>query len=467
MSKIEEFLPFGPTLEQTKALKKLKSFFKDNNHVFILRGYAGTGKTSILKAAVEYLKSQKHPFELWASTGRAAQILKEKTGNDTGTIHSSIYLLDEKKTKIEGKDRCLAFKLKNNLSAENTICFIDEASMIADKENNNNNLLFEDGRLLKHLFTYLGNRKVVFIGDTAQLPPINTKESAALDEEYLTNNYQKNCMMVELKQVMRQADDGVLELATSLRTGLQKNPLPPLRIQTNGLKNIDTLRDNFKMVDKYLAIHHQDRIFQNVFISLSNGAVNFINSLVRGKMFKGANLSLQLNELLLVNHNNYLHNLSNGQHILVKNCKEVRKPIYGNRFYELEIEVPGEEKTQNVYIFKDLLYSKQPFFPKENEDELIKGFAMKMQYMKIKSKSKKYLEHFKKDPFINALRCRFGYCITCHKAQGGEWKNVFLNIEPAFDHLNLVNQYRWLYTAVTRSSQNLYINQSKYNSVSI
>ena len=173
---ITTYIPYTPTTGQWVAIQKLGVFFDNTNHVFILKGYAGTGKTTLLKGVLDYLDSIKRPSRLMAYTGRAARVMAQKTGRNASTIHSSIYELDGLKSVVDENTKTLAFKLRPNPDHPDTIYFIDEASMISDKYEHSQGLLFDDGRFLDHIFRYIGNRKLVFLGDDAQ--------SAALQQQY-------------------------------------------------------------------------------------------------------------------------------------------------------------------------------------------------------------------------------------------------------------------------------------------
>ena len=458
---ITDFYSITLNKGQSKAVNSLQQFFSSaSSKVFILSGFAGTGKSTIVEGMLEYLQHIKRPFKLWASTGRAAKVLNEKTKRETQTIHQSIYTLDKKKTKMDETERMVAFKLRSNFDAPDTIYFIDEASMIADKSETNPNLMFEDGRLLQHVFNYVGNRKVVFIGDTAQLPPVNCKVSAALDKEYLLHTYKRECSSASLTEVMRQQlESGILFNATKIREIQESELEPPLSINASKFEDIIVMRDLWQLIDKYVKMIQEYGTANATFITVSNGAVNYVNQQVRNKLFRMENPAIRKGEKLMVVYNNYLHNLWNGEFIYLQDIGTSVEHKYGNEFYSATVTSASKEKPMEVKLMKEVLYSKKPIKEQALENELVKGFAMEARKKGIKQNSDKYIEMLNEDPWVNALRVRFGYATTCHKAQGGEWPMVFLNFEPVLDSFPKWQLYRWVYTAVTRASHVLVCNK--------
>lgn len=464
MNDFQKHFPFQLNNGQINACNKLFDFVNGNGHqVFILSGFAGTGKTTILKGILAYLNENDKKFALWASTGRAAMVLGKITERKTSTIHSAIYMVDENSSKLDDEHKTLSFKLKQNLDHEDMIYFIDEASMIADKSETNPFLLFEDGRLLEHVFKYFGDRKVVFIGDAAQLPPVNCSFSAALDGAYIQKNYQKKCQTALLSQVMRQQlESGILWNATEIRNQYSEISPPPVRIKTTGYDDLIVKKNIWSAIDDFVLYMKRNGPGKSVFISFTNGGVNYLNSQIRNNYYGYKDPPLQKGDFLMVVQNNYLYELVNGHHIRLVDFEETPIRQHSLHFYKAKIEIPETGKKKDVYLIKELLFRKSPLLTQQEENDLMKNFVIRMKQNGIRPKTEEFFRKFVKDPYLNALRVKFGYAVTCHKAQGGEWSRVYLNIEPALENIPRSNFYRWLYTAITRASKELVIPQNQY-----
>jgi ATP-dependent exoDNAse (exonuclease V) alpha subunit len=464
MSNLQKYFQFELNPGQKETCNALLNFLdNDEDHVFIMAGYAGTGKTSILKGIFDYLDSNKNRYQLWASTGRAANVLGRITRRETKTIHSAIYMLDNNTSKLDEDDKTLSFKLKENLDYEDTIYFIDEASMIADKTETNPFLIFDDGRFLDHLFTYIGDKKVIFIGDIAQLPPINCSFSAALDGSYLYKNYHKSCKSVLLTQVMRQQlESGILWNATELRKYGEADTRPQLSIKYSGFDDIIVLRNIWSALDDFVFDLKRNGNGNSAFISFTNGGVHYLNGQIRNRLFGMKDPPLQNGEYLMVVQNNYLHKLVNGVHVDLIDFDP--SPVRQGKvnYIKARIKIPGHEHPTHVYLLWELLFKKAPSLTIEEEHDIMKNFVIRMRQNGVKLKTEEFMDCFKTDPFLNALRVKFGYAVTCHKAQGGEWNKVYVNFEPMLDNIPRPNLYRWAYTAITRASKELVIPQNKY-----
>lgn len=464
MNNLQKYFPFTLNPDQEKATSALVEFIGDNVYdVFILSGYAGTGKTTILKGILDFLDEIEKPYGLWASTGRAAKVLGTITSRKTKTIHSAIYMLDENSSKLDEDNKQLSFKLKPNYDKEETIYFVDEASMIADKAEDNPYLLFENGRLLDHLFQYFDNRKVVFIGDAAQLPPINCTFSAALDESYLKRIYGKHCKSVLLTEVMRQQlESGILWNATQIRQ-LNRNTFPPpMGIKTSGFDDIKIARNVWNALDDFVDTMNEKGTGYAAFISFSNGGIHYLNQQIRNKYYAAKDPPLQNGDFLMVIQNNYLHDLVNGQHVKLLHFDPEPIRQHSLHFINATIEIPETGKNKEIYILKELLERKEPSLTQAEENEIMKNFVMRMKHYGVKPKTDEYFRRFITDPFVNALRVKYGYAVTCHKAQGGEWPKVYVNFEPMLENIPRQNLYRWTYTAITRASRELVFPYHKY-----
>lgn len=462
---ITSFLPYQPTTGQWVAIQKLHIFFDSkDDQVFILQGYAGTGKTTLLKGVLDYLDAQKKPFRLMASTGRAARVLANKTGRSATTIHSTIYIVDAKNSEVTEQNKTIAFKLRVNSDDEQTIYFIDEASMISDRSKSGQQLLFDDGRFLSHIFQYAGKRKIIFVGDNAQLPPVSSSFSAALNPEYLAEKYGKKVLESSLTEVKRQAEmGGIIDNATRLREILFSGTLPPVGLAASRWPDIVISPNIWSAVSKYtrqIQKHGEDN---STLITLSNGSAHYLNNQVRSKLFKKQNPKLQNGEWIMVVQNNYPTGYNNGQHLRLKSFSDTGEKVGDISLMDAETEDPETGKIQTVKIIKDLLYSAAPGLTVDEDKLFTIDFSRRMKKRNIKPGSELFLQYMISDKRFNALRVKFGYAITCHKAQGGEWDSVYFQFEPAFEKLPRENQYRWLYTAITRASKQLIV--PKYPSV--
>jgi len=458
---ITTYMPYTPTTGQWVAIQKLSVFFdSEAEQVFVLQGYAGTGKTTLLQGVFDYLDAQKRPYRLMASTGRAARVLANKTERSAVTIHSSIYVVDAQKSEVTEQKKSIAFKLRLNPDDKETVYFIDEASMIADRSETNQQLLFDDGRFLDHIFRFIGKRKIIFIGDNAQLPPVNCNFSAALDPTYLAKQYHKTVIDSSLTEVKRQAEPGgIIDNATQLREKLFSGAMPPLALGASMWPDVVTPPNIWSAISKYTRQILNSGFEKAVFITLSNGSAHYLNSQVRNGLYHRPNPPLQNGEWLMVVQNNYATGYNNGQHLLLKSFSDTGEKVGTVSLIDAETEDPETGKIQTVKIIKDLLYCASPSLTVEEDKAFTVDFALRMKRKNIKSGSDLFLQYMISDKRFNALRVKFGYAITCHKAQGGEWDTVYVQIEPAFDKLPRENQYRWLYTAITRAAKRLIIPQ--------
>jgi hypothetical protein len=455
---IKDFIPYKLTNGQWLAISKMEIFLRDENHVFILNGYAGTGKTTLLKGILDYLDAEKHPYKLMASTGRAARVLANITGRSATTIHSTIYEVDAVRTEVQDEKKILAFRLRMNHDAAETIYFIDEASMISDKIETNQTLLFDDGRFLDHIFRYSAKRKTVFVGDTAQLPPVNCLFSAAMNPEYLQNTYARKVIDLTLTEVKRQEGfGGIITNATLLREKLTNGTLPPVSLKTTGYDDIATPVNIWLALRQYAGEIEKNGFERQIFISFSNGGTHYLNSEIRKIIFKNPDVPLQAGEWLMVVQNNYLTGYNNGQHLKLISWSQTGEKIGDVYLADAEVEDTETGARRCVKIVYDLLFRKDPNLTLEEEKEFTKDFAIRMRHMGIKPGTDHFMVRLMTDTRLNALRVKFGYAITCHKAQGGEWDKVFVNVEPAFEKMARELQYRWLYTAITRAAASLSI----------
>lgn len=466
MRSILKYLGFIPTDEQRELAGAFLDFWDSENQVFILSGYAGTGKTSMVLGFVKMLDEIEVPSVLLASTGRASKVLQDKAGRKANTIHREIYSLQ---TKIDERadnqnDYKLKFRLNVNNDDAETLYFVDESSMIADSDSLSLNLVFGSGRLLTDFFKYLNGRKVVFIGDPAQLPPINYILSPALNPNYLEKNFNVGISFFELKIVMRFGEGTAISYNTSkLRTNIVENRFPYLKIKASYADDISVIRGAEGLSLKLFSLFRSEGIYSSVGVAYTNKMVNILNTGVRNYLFPGRQAEINQGELLIVMQNNYKFGISNGEHIEVVQFTGARTERRGIKFVELELK--GHD-TKGAYIFKswileEYLFSDKVLLAPETERLLLQDYIIRMSKKNIKPGSAEFYEGLFTDDFLNALKVKFGYCVTCHKAQGGEWKNVVLALEPVLFIQSPEVIYRWAYTAISRAREKLYISQNR------
>ena len=450
--------PFTPTVTQNKLLLELSDFIFDDNSklLFLLKGYAGTGKTTTISTVVNCLWQAGRKSVLLAPTGRAAKVIGGYANRQAFTIHKKIY---HPRKKSNGS---VTFSLQANKHT-NTIFIIDEASMIPDRAADAR--LFENGSLLDDLLFYVysgKNCKVVMIGDTAQLPPVKLELSPALDAEILHLNYNKDVKELELDEVMRQHENsGILSNATSLRVILDDGGFDDFKFNLD-FPDIIRLTDGYDIQDAIQTSYDTDEgVEQTAFIVRSNKRANQYNQQIRSKI-RGQENEIATGDFVMVVKNNYFWLSDSSEAGFIANgdiCEilEIRrfKELYGFRFAEAKIRMidyPNQRPFETVLLL-DTLASETPSLSYEDSNRLYE--EVKKDYEDEKSSYKRLLS-VKKNKYFNALQVKFSYAMTCHKSQGGQWKTVFIE-QPYLPNGQDISYLRWLYTAVTRAQQKLYL----------
>jgi len=455
---IKQQFPFQPTLKQNIVLQQLAAFItsKDKNTLYVLKGYAGTGKTTIVGAIVTNLWKAKKRAILMAPTGRAAKVISNYSKKEAFTIHKKIYF--PKKEKSGG----VKFVLQPN-KHKNTLFIVDEASMIPDTPGDSK--LFENGSLLDDLmqYVYSGHEcKLLLIGDTAQLPPVKLDLSPALDERTLALNYNKEVTKMELDEVVRQGQNsGILANATVLREALSFGCFDAFKFDVSDYKDIIRLVDGYEIMD---AINDSYSVLgkeETTIIVRSNKRANLYNQQIRNRILFNEN-ELTAGDYLMVVKNNYFWVkptsdagfIANGDIIEVLEIFSIQE-LYGFRFAEVKIKMVDYPKMIpfETVLLLDTIDAETPSLPYEDSNRLYQE-VMK-DYEDETSKYKKFLK-VKSNKHFNALQVKFSYAITCHKSQGGQWSNVF--VEQPYLPNGIDKEYlRWLYTAVTRAKEKLYL----------
>ena len=450
--------PHDPTAKQSVALQKLASFVlsKEKDSVFMLKGFAGTGKTTIVGTIVTNLWKTTMKAVLMAPTGRAAKVMSNYSGTQAFTIHRKIYF--PKKQSGGG----VQFVLSPN-KHRNTIFIVDEASMIPDTPTDSK--LMENGSLLDDLLMYVysgHNCKLILIGDTAQLPPVHLNISPALDENQLGLNYNKEVIRLELDEVVRQAEDsGILVNATNLREQLQSEFFDDFKFSVSHYTDIVRLVDGNDIQEAIDDSYSQNGKEETAIIVRSNKRANLYNENIRNRILYLEN-ELATGDYMMVVKNNYFWLkptseagfIANGDIIEVLEIFAI-KELYGFKFAEVKVKMvdyPNQKPFETVLLL-DTIMAETPSLSYEDGNRLYQE-VMK-DYADEKSKYKKFLA-VKNNKFFNALQVKFSYAITCHKSQGGQWNTVF--VEQPYLPNGIDKEYlRWLYTAVTRAKHKLYL----------
>ena len=449
--------PFTPTEAQEEALSAFASFLTtaSSNDVLLLKGYAGTGKTTLVGTIVKSIGSLRYKTVLLAPTGRAAKVMAAYAKRTAYTIHKRIYFTHQER---QGK---LSFKLQKN-KFKRTLFLVDEASMIADQQQQSK--LFENGSLLHDLIHYVQSGeecRLLLVGDTAQLPPVHTTLSPALDTAVLSSEYGLVPSEVSLNQVVRQGQDsGILFNATRIRHQLFAGDTTSFTFSLLPFTDIIRLQDGFEIQDAIETAFREVGREETACIVRSNKRANGYNKQIRTQIL-GKEAELAKGDLVMVVKNNY-HWLkpdsgpgfiANGDIVEVLNIKAI-KELYDFRFAEVQVQMldyPDEEPFDTVFIL-DTLEMDTHALSFDDNTKLYQ--AVRDDYAHL-PQYKQYL-NVKKNPFFNALQVKYAYAFTCHKAQGGQWKRVIVEKPYLPDGLDAAF-FRWLYTAVTRATEKLFL----------
>ena len=451
-------LGFPPKAGQDLALQMLADFSTSNSKdsLFVLKGFAGTGKTTIISALVKNLWKIKKSGILLAPTGRAAKVIANYSKKEAFTIHKKIYF------PKKGKGSGVSFVLQPN-KHKNALFIVDEASMISDSPSESK--LMENGSLLDDLIDYVysgHNCKLILIGDTAQLPPVKMEISPALETDKLEFAYQKQIQQIELDEVVRQAQESdILANATRIRESIQDGFYESFKFNLGPKTDVVRLQDGYEVMeaiqDSYSRLGHEETSI----IVRSNKRANLYNQQIRNRiLFQEEEISA--GDYLMVVKNNYFWVkpsseagfIANGDIIKVLEIQAI-KELYGFRFAEVSVQMVDYPKMKpfDTVVLLDTLTSNSPSLSYEESNTLYQE-VMK-DYADEGSKYKKFLK-VKNNPFFNALQIKFSYAMTCHKSQGGQWDTIF--IEQPYLPEGVGKEYlRWLYTAVTRATNKLYL----------
>lgn len=469
-----------PTSDQIEAIDDLCHFIlePEADSVFILRGFAGTGKTSLVSALVKTMQQLGRDCELMAPTGRAAKVLSLYADHTAYTIHKRIY-------RQKSIDKDSLFTLNFNMRT-NLLFICDEASMISNDEYQGSSI-YGTGRLLDDMIHFIYGGKgcrLILMGDTAQLPPVGEGESPALQDDEL-RCFGMDVMSHTLKKVVRQAESsGILWNATHLRQLMATEDIFSLpRLRFSGFADIRIIQGN-ELIDAIEQCYHNDGEDDTIIVTRSNKRAIIYNNGIRGQILWREE-AMEGGDMMMVAKNNYYWTERMNAELLANACAEGKKPedadsvpfdfiangdtiiirrirnercLYGFTFADAEVEFPDYDHfTMQLTVLTDTLQSEAPALTREQQEQLYDKIMEDYSYdPALRSKSDR-LKALKQDPYYNALQIKYAYAITCHKAQGGQWSNVFIDQGYMTEEMLGPDYFRWLYTAITRATKRVYM----------
>jgi tRNA A37 threonylcarbamoyladenosine biosynthesis protein TsaE len=489
MKIFDHFPNINLSSDQTLALEKLSTFLESDKQVFMLKGYAGSGKTTILKGLVEYLNAVEKDFALMAPTGRAAKVIREKTGQEAFTIHKSIYSYEDMVEIEEGDSFYYYYKVRNNVDVAGKIFIVDEASMLSDAKSEGEFFRFGSSHLLSDLITYTRvaqpnvNSKIIFVGDPCQLPPVGDNSSKAFEANYLKEHFNLSSEETEMKEVKRQGgDSGILRAAAKIRKSISARFFNDFNLRSNGKDILNPTYETFLNT-------WQEAASPKIIIASKNKTCLDLNLQIRERRFGNADLPVQKSDIVIMGGNNYRKGVFNGEFAVINEVSDIVTqriiPLRGKNpvtlyWRDVELVFPDAESNNKIVkgkMLENFLYGDNYLKPEETQ-ALYVDFTSR--HKGLKPKTEEFKEAIMQDEYFNCLLMKYGYAVTCHKAQGGEWDNVF----TIWDHENQKDFnfftdkqlkrskdnegfYRWAYTGITRASKTLYaLNPPFFNSYS-
>ncbi|MEN8228600.1 MAG: AAA family ATPase [Bacteroidota bacterium] len=454
-AKLVENLEFQPTGDQFEMIGELGAFLAsdDVSEIMMVRGYAGTGKTTLISSLVKTLTSMKQQCLLLAPTGRAAKVLSAYTHHPAWTIHKKIY------RQKSGKDGLGEFVLDRNLH-KNTYFIVDEASMVGDRIPGS---FFGSGDLLRDLldFVELGNHcRLILVGDTAQLPPVGLDLSPALSRERL-EQYGYHVNEIEMTDVVRQTEDsGILHNATALRTLITESIEDYPNFNFDAFHDISMINGT-DLLESISSSYDQYGMEETIVVTRSNKRANRFNAGIRSQiLWREEHLSQ--GDLLMVVKNNYFwkdeHHridfIANGDIVRVERVLQTEE-VHGHNFANVLVTLPDYNKLElEVKVLLDVIDLDAPSLSYDQQKTLYQSVAEDYpDAVNRKQKASKMAV----DPYYNALQVKYAYAVTCHKSQGGQWKSVYLDQGFFTEEMLTLDYLKWLYTAFTRASEQLYL----------
>lgn len=496
------------TLSQQVAIDAFKKFLKCDNQVFVLKGAAGTGKTTLISEFLRILHEDNRECDLMAPTGRAAYIIGSKTKHAASTIHRGIYRLSNLKSISQNKEEeddgglHLKYCLNPNRSSLRKVYIIDEASMISDKFSENEAFSFGSGCVLTDLFEFARGRKIVFVGDYAQLPPIGMNFSPALDKDYIENKFICKVSEILLREVLRQSAGSVmLSNASKIRDSIEAKSFIEFSLD-NGE---DSQREDINLLAPYYNLSPDVPGVKSAIIAYSNRQALDYNLAIRRHYYGEAAPRLKAGDLLMICRNNYSYQyeLFNGNIVKIEACqpddelihRRVSVKLGKNRIESVDLSfrnvtiqfrVDGKSVSLNVMILDNFLddpaasvggllaralivdfNNRLPAEIKSHHNEIRRLLQSKTELTTEQQElCDVYVDLLSSDPYYNSVICKYGYAMTCHKAQGGEWENVFVDM-CRFGGIASEDYFRWAYTALTRANKKIwYFRAPDFNYIS-
>lgn len=449
-------LRFEPTISQKKALEEFTRFLSAESpkKFFVLKGYAGTGKTSLIQALIQTLQQLGRQSVQLAPTGRAAKVISRYSGYHASTIHKLLYY---PKRSGEGP---ISFTLAKN-KFRRTLFIVDEASMLSDRQPDKG--LFATDSLLQHLFEYVYSGQdcsLLLIGDAAQLPPVSELQSIALDEQELASRFELTPYTASLTEVVRQAAESeILTNATDIRNALISERTE-FKMSHSNRSEVYRMTDGVELLEALEDAYREVGLQETAIIVRSNKRANLYNKNIRQRILQLDN-ELSVGDILMVVKNNYYWLAESKDVAFIANGDAIEvlqiygfKDLYDFKFAEVQVRLLDYECPPfDTVLLLDVLEADQPALSFEDSNTLYQKVTE--DYAHERSKYKRYLG-VKNNRFFNALQVKYSYAITCHKAQGGQWKRVFVEKPYSPEGMN-TDHLRWLYTAFTRASERLYL----------
>ena len=461
---IRENFPHNPTKEQEKAISLLSDFLlsREQDSIFLLKGYAGTGKTSLLAALVRTMQQLRLRVMLLAPTGRAAKVLSNYAGAPAFTIHRKIY----RQKSITEMD---VFQNSINMR-QDTLFIVDEASMIANDAHEQT--MFGTGRLLDDLMQYVyscNGCRLLLVGDTAQLPPVGETESPALSRTML-EGYGMEVTELCLTQVVRQLEEsGILWNATMLRSLIQNDDVYAFpKLRGKSFPDIKVLPGN-ELIEALEQSYRNHGTDGTIVVTRSNKRANIFNNGIRTRILD-YETELSGGDLIMVAKNNYYWTereqaangvaadamtfIANGDVAIVRRMRNERS-FYGFRFADVTLCFPDyDHRELDVTILLDTLQSESPALTRQQQETLFNGVWE--DYPELTNKRDR-MKRLRQDIYYNALQIKYAYAVTCHKAQGGQWEHVYIDQGYINEEMLSPDYFRWLYTAITRATEQVYL----------
>ncbi|MDO5636794.1 MAG: AAA family ATPase [Myroides sp.] len=455
---LKNTFPFDLTLKQDAFLRKIAQFVlsEHQDEIFVLKGYAGTGKTTLLSNLVNQLSLVRKKYVMLAPTGRAAKVISNYAKQPAFTIHKKIYY--PKKNQQSG----VAFTMQAN-KHKNTVFIVDESSMISD--NVTDATMYTHGSLLDDLMYYVysgENCKLIIVGDTAQLPPVGMDESPALNEDRLALQYDMKVDFIELTEVMRQEEDsGILYNATELREQLQQEFYDFFEFDVKPFKDIVRLQDGYETLDAIHDAYSHKGNEETIFIVRSNKRANQYNQQIRTRILDNDS-EISAGDYIMVVKNNYFwlkeskvtDFIANGDILEIMQIYRYHE-LYGFRFASVKvrmIDYPDMAPFDTIVLL-DTLHSESASMTYEESNRLYQEVLLDYQ---DETTAYRRMQKVKNNEYFNALQIKFAYAVTCHKSQGGQWDTVFIE-QPYLPDGISKDYMRWLYTALTRAKEKVYL----------